>query len=96
MLPKRQFSIRLLLAMTTAIAVGFASPLMPLIYLVNIILFTSVLAIPVVLFWLAATPVAQWRESMGAASRVFGLAIVAFATLMIMIFVRMEFMGHDF
>jgi len=91
-----QFTIRLLFSITTAIAVGFVSPLEPMVYLVNIVFFTSIIAVPVVVLWLVFTPASQWRESLGATSRVFVMAVAAFATIFVVILVRMEIMGQDF
>ena len=91
-----QFTTRLLFAITAAIAVGFVSPLEPMVYLVNIVFFTSLIAVPIVFLWFVITPASRWRESMGAATRFFGMAVAVFATIFVIILVRMEIMGQDF
>ena len=91
-----QFTVRLLMAITAGIAFGFACPLEPMIYLVNIVLFTTIVAVPIIVLWLIFTPTRQWRDSLGAAARFFVLAVAAFATLLIMVLVRMEVLGQDF
>ena len=91
-----QFTTRLLFAITAAIAVGFVSPLGPMVYLVNVVFFTSIIAVPIIIFWLVVTPVSRWRESMGATTRFFGLAVAVFTTIFVVILIRMEVMGQDF
>ena len=91
-----QFTTRLLFAITAAIAVGFVSPLGPMVYLVNVVFFTSIIAVPIIIFWLVVTPVSRWRESMGATTRFFGLAVAVFTAIFVIILIRMEVMGQDF
>lgn len=94
--PGLRFTTRLLFAITAAIGVGFAAPLMPLVYAMLSLVFAALVAVPVTALWLAATPDTRLRESLRATARFFGWAIAVFVTILVVLYIRMEIMGQDF